>query len=238
MSALSTERVSLNVSDGSVMHAYVARPSAVTCGPGIMVFQEAFGVNSHIREVADRFANLGFTAIAPELFHRTAPGFEGSYGDFDAVRPQIEALTREGMEADVLATYYWLRDDHRVESARIAAIGFCMGGRVAYLANATVDLQAAISFYGGGIAPNLLPLAAAQRAPILMFWGGLDAHIQPEHYRAVADALSAEHKTHEQVVFSQADHGFFCNERASYNEDAARQAWALCAEFLRVYDVA
>ncbi len=238
MSALSTERVSLEVSDGSVMNAYVSRPSAVISGPGILVFQEAFGVNAHIRDVADRFGNLGFTAIAPELFHRTAPsGFEGSYTDFAGVREHIGALKREGIVADVEAAHRWLRQEPRVEPTRIAAVGFCMGGRVAFIANTCVSLTAAISFYGGGIAPDLLPLAGGQRAPLLMFWGGLDAHIPPEQRRSVADALSAAGKTHEQVEFSHADHGFFCDQRQSYNEAAARQAWALTEEFLRVYEV-
>ncbi len=237
LSALTTERVALRVSDGSEMNAYVSRPSAVTSGPGILVFQEAFGVNAHVRDIADRFGNLGFTAIAPELFHRTAPGFEGSYDDFEAVRKHIGALTREGIVADIEAAHRWLREEPRVEPTRIAAVGFCMGGRVSFLANTCVGLTAAISFYGGGIAPDLLPLAAGQRAPLLMFWGGLDTHIPPEQRRAVADALTAAGKIHEQVEFSQADHGFFCDQRESYNELAARQAWALTEEFLRVYDV-
>lgn len=237
MSALSTERIVLKVSDGTEMEAYVARPSSVTSGPGILVFQEAFGINSHIRNVAGRFANLGFTAIAPELYHRSNPGFEGSYDDFDSVREHLQALSPEGISADVHAAYTWLRNERRVEGSRIAAIGFCMGGRVAYRANAIVELSAAVSFYGGGIAPDLLPLAHDQRAPILMFWGGADKHIPPEQYRAVADALSSAGRTHEQVVFSSAGHGFFCDERESYDEIAARQAWSLTAEFLRAYEV-
>ncbi len=237
MSALTSERVTLDVSDGTKMDAYVSCPAAVISGPGVLVFQEAYGVNSHIREVADRLANLGFTAIAPELFHRTGRGFEAPYGDRDAISPHTSALTREGLTADIRAAYQWLVEEQRVESSRIAAIGFCMGGRAAYLANAVVELQAAVSFYGGGIAPGMLTLADEQRSPILMFWGGKDPHIPPSQYRAVADALTGAGKAHEQVVFSEADHGFFCDQRESYNELAARQAWSLTAEFFRVYEV-
>ncbi|MHB8177069.1 MAG: dienelactone hydrolase family protein [Vulcanimicrobiaceae bacterium] len=88
--------------------------------------------------------------------------------------------------------------------------------------------------YAGGIAPDLLPLTAHQHAPILMFWGGKDAHIPPEAYRAVADALSQAGKDHEQVVFSQADHGFNCDARASFHAGASKQAWALVEAFLHV----
>jgi carboxymethylenebutenolidase len=234
---LTNERVTLEIADGSTMSAYVARPELETRAPGLLVFQEAFGVNAHIRSIADRFAELGFIAIAPELFHRSGPGFEGSYTDFEAVRPHMQALTVEGINADVDAAYSWLTQQSGADASRIGAIGFCMGGRVSYLANARVKLAAAVSFYGGGIAPDLLPLASAQQSPILMFWGGLDAHIPPEQYRAVADALTAAKKVHEQVVFGQADHGFFCDARASYNETAARQALALVKEFYAAYGV-
>lgn len=234
---LTQERITLDVADGSTMSAYVTRPASSTRAPGILVFQEAFGVNPYIRSVADRFAELGFVAIAPELFHRTGPGFEGSYDDFAPVMPHIQALTVDGISADVDATYGWLANQSGADASRIACVGFCMGGRVSYIANARVKLAAAISFYGGGIAPDLLPMAAQQHGPILMFWGGADTHIPPEQYRAVADALSAAKKPHEQVVFSEAGHGFFCDARASYEPVASRQADALLKEFLAAYGV-
>jgi carboxymethylenebutenolidase len=111
-----------------------------------------------------------------------------------------------------------------------------MGGRVSYIANAVVQLAAAISFYGG-VPPELLSMADRQHGPLLMFWGGKDKHILPDNYRAVADALSEQGKTHEQVVFSQADHGFFCDQRSSYEPGAARQAWAMTQEFLRAFGI-
>ncbi len=213
------------------MALHVARPQfGASKACGIIVFQEAFGVNAHIRDVAERFAAVGFTAVAPELFHRTAPGCELPYDDFASTRPHLDALTAEGMAEDARAAYDWLRQHGGCE--RISAVGFCMGGRVAYLANAHLDLSAAVSFYGGGSDPKF---AAQQRAPILMFWGGRDAHIPPEQYRALADALTAAGKTHEQVVFSQAGHAFFCDARANYEDGAARQAWAMTLEFLRVF---
>ena len=218
----------------SLDNAYVSRPKSGTPTAGMLVFQEAFGVNHYMRDITDRFAALGFLAIAPDLFHRSGPGFQGSYTDFEAVRPHMAALSPDGLNADIDASYNFLRGEG-IDAPRIGAIGFCMGGRVAYMANARVQLGAAISFYGGGIVPDLLGLAQAQRAPILMFWGGLDKHIPPEQYRTVADALTAANATHEQVVFSQADHGFYCNERASYNENASRQATALVNAFLDVY---
>lgn len=225
--------VELQVSDGTAMAAYVARPKRGGKHPGIMVFQEAFGVNAYIRDVADRFAREGFSAVAPELFHRTGPGFEGSYTDFAATQVHTTKLTNEGLEADIKAAYEWLTKDSLTDSQNISSIGFCMGGRVSFLADSVVPLKAAVSFYGGGIAQGLLDRAKNLHGPILLFWGGLDKHILPEHTRAVEDALRAAGKEFGNVTFSYADHGFFCDQRAAYNGKASKQAWPMTLEFLK-----
>jgi carboxymethylenebutenolidase len=232
--AIIKESIELKVPGSTPMAAYVARPEASGPHPGLLVFQEAYGVNSHLRNVTERFAAQGYVAIAPELFHRTAPaGFSGNYGDFAAVMPHYQAVTNDAAEADVHAAYEWLRANAQVKADGIACVGFCMGGRVSFLANSVLPLRAAVSFYGGGIAPGLLDRAAKLHAPALLFWGGLDKHIPPAQRKAVTDALNAHGKTYVNVEFSQADHGFFCDERASYEPNAARQAWALTLEFLR-----
>ena len=231
--AIVKEKVKLAVADGTQMAAYVARPEQGGPHPGLLVFQEAFGVNHHIRSVSERFAAEGYVVIAPELFHRTAPGFEGSYTDFPAVMPHLQAMTTETAEMDIGSAHEWLRSNAQVKPNEISSVGFCMGGRVSFLANSVVPLRAAVSFYGGGIAPGLLDRASKVQAPSLLIWGGLDKHITPEHRKAVTDALSAQQKIYVNVEFSQADHGFFCDERASYEPRSARQAWALTLEFLR-----
>jgi len=230
---MTKEKLELAVADGTMMSAYVAYPAQGGPSPGLIVFQEAFGVNRHIRNVSDRFAAEGYVVIAPELFHRTAPGFEGSYTDFPAVMPHYQAVTPERAEADIRASYEWLRANARVKADAISSIGFCMGGRVSFIANSVVPLRAAVAFYAGGIAPGLLDRAAKLQAPSLFVWGGLDKHIKPEHRKAVTDALSAEKKQYVNAEFSRADHGFFCDERAAYEPHSARQAWALTLEFLR-----
>jgi carboxymethylenebutenolidase len=173
-------------------------------------------------------------AIAPELFHRTAPpGFEVSYTDFPSVMPHMQAVTTETAEADVRAAHDWLGSSGAVKAGEILCVGFCMGGKVSFIANSSVRLRAAVSFYGGGIAPGLLDRASKLQAPSLFIWGGLDKHITPEHRRAVTEALSAHKKIYVNAEFSRADHGFFCDERATYEPHSARQAWALTLEFLR-----
>ena len=222
---------SIRVDDGTEMNVFTAAPHGSGKFPGILVFQEAFGVNGHIRDVAERFAKLGYVAAAPELFHRTAPGFEGRYDDFDSVRKHMSALTNEGLEADARAAFEMLRGDAAC-NGRIVSVGFCMGGRVSYLANAILPLAAAVSYYGGGIAPALLDRAPSQHGPILLHWGGLDKHIGEEQRAAVRGALTNASKPFIDILFSFADHGFNCDQRASYNPEAARDAWALTTSFL------
>ena len=225
-------RVTIPVADGSEMSAYVAEPRADGPSPAILVFQEALGVNAQIRGVADRYAALGFVAIAPELFHRFAPGFETQTFDRDAFMPLINKLTIDGMIADVAATYHWAAKQSNIRSDKIAAVGYCMGGRAAYLANSEVPLAAAISYYGGGIAPALLDRAPRLHGPHLFFWGGRDAGIPPEKRHAVADALRDAGKRFVDVEFSDAEHGFFNVEIERGNPRAARESWALGRAFL------
>jgi carboxymethylenebutenolidase len=152
MPSLIREKITLPVADGSEMDAYVSRPDTSRSLPGLIVLQEAYGVNRHIRNIADRFAQQGYLAMAPELFHRTARGFEGDYNNFNSVTPHMRAMTLEGNEADLRASLEWLTKQKTIQTDNISSVGYCMGGRVSFLANATLPLHAACSYYGGGIA--------------------------------------------------------------------------------------
>ena len=233
-----TEYVTLSVGDGSSMRAYVAHPEGKPRS-GLLVFQEAFGVNSHIRDVTERFAREGYLSISPELFHRTAPGFEAGYTNFAEVVPHLEALRDASLAADIQAAHQWLKNGE-AKDLPVGSTGYCMGGRVSTLAALTVPLQCAVSYYGGGIGPgarfpSLIDRLKDLNAPTLYFWGGLDSHIGSDAVHAVEAALSAAKKDYIHVVFSTADHGFFCDARASYNAVAARQAWSLTLEFFNVH---
>jgi carboxymethylenebutenolidase len=225
--------VDLKIEDGTDMVAYTAIPAdaAGRNAPGLILLQEAFGVNHHIRDVADRFAAQGFVVIAPEIFHRTAPPyFEGSYSDFPSVMAHYSALTVEGNEADLKACYHWLKHHELVNPANIFSIGYCLGGRVSFLANATLPLSAAVSYYGGNT------IQIADKAPNisgrhLFFWGGLDKHIGQDQIDAVTDAMDKAGKEYINVKISYADHAFACDARPSYNEKATKEAWALTLAF-------
>ena len=235
---ISIERVEIAVDDGTTMSAHVARPAVAPAdAPGIMVLQDAYGMTPFLRDVTERFAGLGFVAIAPQLYHRT-DCVEIPYDDIEMklTRPHQRAMTVAGMVADARAAHAWLCAQG-VAADRTAAIGFCMGGRLAYLANAHLPLATAISFYGGGV-QKLLDLAPRQHGPLLMMWAGQDEHIPNEQHWEVARGLTAAGVRHEQVLFSHAKHGFFCHVRPwVYDPDVSRQAWALTLEMLRMTNV-
>lgn len=226
------EAVMLSVADDTLMRAYVARPPGKpVCG--IIVLQEAFGIKEYIQRIVLQFSHQGYLAIAPELFHRTAPpGFIGSYGDYHGVQPHMQALTDENLVLDMQAAFEWLGKEGAFPRKKIAAIGFCMGGRAAFLANAELPLGAAVSFYGGGIAQSLVSRAKDLKAPHLLIWGGKDTHITPGDRRSVTDALTAANKDFVTSTFSEGGHGFACDARDAYHASSARLAWALTDDFL------
>ena len=221
--------VDLAAGDGTTLRAWTARPEGPPPARGLLVFQEAFGVNAHIRDVAERFAAAGYLAIAPELFHRSAPGFDCRYDDFASAMPHLKAITEQGLETDARAAFAWL--EREGVGGNTAAIGYCLGGRAAFVADSAVPLKAAVSYYGGNI-PPLLGRAPRLSGPMLFFWGGLDHHIPDEQRRAVVMAVGEANKVFVDVVFSNADHGFFCDARPAYQPQAAAQAWHMTQAFL------
>jgi carboxymethylenebutenolidase len=227
--------IKLTVSDNTSMQAYTAVPSGgAESFPGLIVFQEAFGVNNHIRSLTERFAAEGFVAIAPELYHRTAPdGFTADYNDFSQVMPHMQGITPEGLEADTRSAWDWLEKHPKVQKGNIACIGYCMGGRTAFQANTILPFKAAVSYYGGRIVPDLIKKAESLHGPMLFFWGGLDKHISNSDIETIMENMRNAGKTYTNVEVSNADHGFFCDERASYNAQAAKESWAITLAFLK-----
>ena len=223
---------SIDVEDGTTMRAYVARPAGAGPHRAILVFQDALGVNVSLREVADDFARHGFVAVAPELFHRFAPGFEDTVLDMGKLMPLIRKLTIDGMLADIRAAHRWVTAQPDVDAKRVAAMGFCMGGRATYLANSEVPLAAAVSYYGGGIAPALLDRAPKLSGAHMFIWAAKDRGITVEQHRAVIDAVRDAKKRFVDVEFSGVDHAFFQKTTDRYDPAAARQSWQMTLAFL------
>jgi len=232
---LKTRIVTIPVADGTQIPAFLAVPEHKGTMPAVMVFQEIFGVNNHIKAVTKRLAQEGFVAIAPELFHRTAPGFHAVYDDMNAGMQQAKQMRLETTQADLRALHQFLESDPHVKNGCVGAIGFCLGGSIAFLANSLVPLKAAVSYYGGGIASNYLDRVTAQHGPLLTIWGGRDAHIPLAKTRELEDAMHASRKPYTNAIFHDAGHGFLCDERKDYHAASAETAWALSSSFLRTH---
>ncbi len=234
MHTLRTERIEIPVSDGTTMSGFVFRPEGTEPRAAILLLQEIFGVNAHIRSVAERFAREGYVVLAPDLFHRIQPGYEAGYDDIGAsIKLAMQYGGADG-EADLVASVAALSRMEGVRADRIASIGFCMGGRLSFVANGVAPLRCAVSFYGS-IAPDKLSYAATQSGPILLLWAGKDAHISHEAGRQAVESLRIAGKPYINIEFSGQNHGFFCDARSDYDAGAASQAWALVQAFLKTH---
>lgn len=201
----------------------------------VIVIQEAFGVNAHIRSVADRFAGEGYLAVAPQLFHRDGSP-EIPYDDFSSTMPYMANLTKQGLTNDLGATTDFLAT-LGFHAPNVAAVGYCMGGTVSFFAATLGTIGAAASFYGGGVVtgrfglPPLLDLAAELTCPWLGLYGDLDQSIPADQVEALRAATRAASVTTEIVRYPDAQHGFHCDARPSYDEAAALDAHARALAF-------
>ena len=221
--------VTLTTADGP-MRLYSCVPEG-GAPRAVVVIQEAFGVNDHIEDVTRRFADAGYHAVAPALFHR-AGGGTAPYDDFEKVLPLFEGLTDAAILMDVGAALTHLREQGFDEGA-IGIVGFCMGGRVTFLASLEHALGAAVGFYGGGIVtgrfpqfPTLIERAGELKTPWLGLFGDLDGSIPVEDVETLRSRLADLDVPTEVLRYATGDHGFHCDVRSSYNAEAATDAWA------------
>lgn len=216
------ETVRLKASDGHELDAYLSSPSGDPIG-GLVVIQEAFGVNRHIRSVADGYAKDGFLAVAPALFDRIQRNVELGYDPADLQKGI--ALARQINHAvagrDVAAALEYVR---KQTAKKCGVIGYCFGGTMAWLAATRLNPDAAVGYYGGNIA-NFA--RENPRCPVMLHFGTLDKHIP----KADIDRVHGAHPEVE-IFWYEADHGFNCSDRSSYNASAAKQARDRSLEFL------
>jgi carboxymethylenebutenolidase len=207
----------------------VHRPDGTPRG-GVVVVQEAFGVNDHIEDIGRRLAAEGWLAVVPHLFHRTGdPAF--GYEDFSVVMPHMKALTAEGILTDVDAALACLEGEG-VPAARTGIVGFCMGGTVALVVAARRPIGAAVTFYGGGVTsgrfgfPPLVEVAPDISIPWLGLFGDADQGIPVEDVEQLRAAAATAGAETEIVRYPGAPHGFNCDIRDSYRPEPAADAWA------------
>jgi carboxymethylenebutenolidase len=216
----------LTASDGHELGAYHAKPGN-SAHAAVVVIQEIFGVNSHIRSLADDFAAEGFHAIAPQLFDRVEPNVELGYNPADMQRGMGMA-TKIGMEnalQDVAAALSYARDT--LGCAKVGVVGYCFGGSLAWLAATRLQPAAAVGYYGGRIAQYA---EETPRCPVMLHFGARDPHIP-------ASEIEKIRQRHPElpVFLYDAGHGFNCDQRKDYEPQSAKLARERTLEFLRKY---
>jgi carboxymethylenebutenolidase len=218
-----SEYATLCAADGHKFSAYVARPAAEPIA-GLVVLQEVFGVNAHIRSVADGYARDGFFCVAPALFDRIEPGIELGYEGEDRQRA-MSLLPKLNMEKSLLDVAAAIDFAAASTGKKIGVVGFCWGGSLAWLAATRLRPAVAVGYYGGQIGNYA---AENPSAPVMLHFGRQDAHIPPE----VAEKVHAAHPEVE-IYWYDAGHGFNCDVRASYDAAAAKQARERTLAFLK-----
>jgi carboxymethylenebutenolidase len=209
----------LRAKDGHGLSAYMVAPQGKPRG-GVVVIQEVFGLNSHIRRVTEQYAGLGYLAIAPALFDRIRRNVELPYTDVQAGIGLVTKTTNEGVLADVHAAI-----DAVAHAGRTGMVGYCWGGKVTYLSASRMNLAAAVPYYGGGIAQIL---DEKPQCPIMFHFGDRDAYIPASDVEKIRTAVP-------KGIFHiyPANHGFNCTDRAEYDVASARLAFQRSSEFFR-----
>ncbi len=217
--------IDLTARDGFTFPAYVAEPSGQPKG-AVVVVQEIFGVNSHIRAVADGYAAEGYLAVAPATFQRVKPGVDLGYTEDDvkagaALKAAVEALPAPGVQQDLQAAV-----DYASKAGKVGIVGYCWGGLLAWRAAAGLSgLSAAAPYYGGG-STTPAEIARQPKVPVLAHYAKEDQHISLES----VEALKKAHPGVEVHVYD-GHHGFNCDQRGAYNAEAAKLAKARTLAF-------
>ena len=235
MSVVDIQTLNVKVQNGNLaIDAYLATPQGEESWPGVVVIQEIFGVNEHIREVTRRIAKQGYVAIAPAIYQRQAPGFETGYTpeDIEIGRVYKNQTTSEELIGDIQATISYLYQLPQTKKTGLGSIGFCFGGHVTYLVSILGDIKATASFYGAGITDwtpgggePTITRTKDIKGTMYAFFGMEDASIPPEQVDLIEAELQKHHIPHRVFRYPGAAHGFFCDRRSSYDGEAATNAW-------------
>ena len=214
--------------------AYLAMPTASGKFPAVIVIQEIFGVNEHIRDITKRIAQEGYVAIAPAIYQRQAPGFAVGYTaeDLTQGREYKNQTQADELLGDIQATIRYLYQLPQVKTTGVGIVGFCFGGHVTYLAAPLEEIKAAASFYGaqivnwcpGGGEPTLARTKDI-KGTIYCFFGTADSLIPNEQADQIEAELQKHNISNKIFRYEGADHGFMCDKRNSYNPEAAQDAW-------------
>lgn len=228
---MQSQRISVSASDGGQFGAYLSLPPTGK-GPGILLIQEIFGVNQHIRDVADQYASDGFVVLAPDVFWRQEAGLDLGYDEagFQKGFGLMQSMDFSKAVDDLCAAANALKSRSEV-SGKVASLGFCMGGMLSYLVGTTPGaVDASVCYYGGGI-HTALDRAPNAKVPMLMHFAENDGYIPMDAVAQIKSAF-AGNSTVDIHTYPGVDHGFNCWGRPMYQQKAAALARGRSLEFL------
>lgn len=219
---MASRSIDIQSNDGKSFKGYLSLPPTGS-GPGIVLIQEIFGVNQHIRAVADQYAMAGYVVLAPDVFWRLEPGFDVGYNPADMQKgiSLMQQLDAEKAVKDLTSAVQTLRALPEC-TGKVASLGYCMGGRLSYLCAANAGVDAAVCYYPGGIEGQLGQVEKV-KCPILFHFAQNDDHISMDAVAAVKTAFAGKSNAAIEV-YPAVDHGFNCWGRGSYNQSAAALA--------------
>lgn len=227
----------LPIQDKSMM-VYHAQPTEQSKNMAVIVFMEAFGVNGHIRDVCHRLALEGYEVFAPDLFYRWGDQLQFDYSDRESAVSHIKKMTEQDLLQDIGHLIHHLEGEKKIK--HISTLGFCIGGYISFLTAINFPLVSAISYYGAGMMHEragfqLGPLKKSfhlLKAPVLLFFGDLDASIPLSEVKEIDQELNRLKLPYQIHIFKDANHGFFCGQRGSYQVEAAHQSWDFTLDWL------
>ncbi|MBE9045908.1 dienelactone hydrolase family protein [Pleurocapsales cyanobacterium LEGE 10410] len=230
------KEVTIATNDG-LMPAFFVVPSENSPKTAVVVLMEAFGLTQHIKDVTVRIAKEGYLAIAPDLYYRDLPNNKFGYDEVSSAKAMMYGLDfSKTLSEDIKATIDYLKSRVDVDSDRIGVMGFCFGGSMAFYTATRFSSEIAIAapFYSV-VLDEWLEAVRDITIPVYLFFGGADPFIPRERIKQIDSRFQELGKNYSLKIYDNANHGFFCQERSSYNQLAAEDSWLELKEFLNKY---
>lgn len=231
---VSQSEVMISTSDGQ-MPACLFIPSETARKSAVLLLMEAFGLTSHIRDVATRIAREGYVVLTPDLYYRELPDNKFGYNEVEQAMSMMWRLDfGKPMERDIRAALAYVKSHSKVNPARVGVTGFCLGGGLSFFTACKLsnEIAAAVPFYGM-VLDEWIDAMTEITVPIYLFFGGADPFISSDRIHQIESRFKELGKEYTLKIYPDADHGFFCNERSSYNPVAAADSWYELLQFFR-----
>ncbi|MBU7585711.1 MAG: dienelactone hydrolase family protein [Nostoc sp. TH1S01] len=217
------------------MPAFLCKPTSTVPHAAVVLLMEGFGLTQHIQDVAEQIANVGYIVIAPDLYYRELPNNKFGYEEVEQARAMMFCLDFEkSVDEDIRAAIAYVKSQLNIPNGKVGITGFCLGGGLAFLSACKLSNEiAAIAPFYGVVLDEWIDAAININVPMYLFFGGVDPFIPLQRVEQMESRLQEFGKEYQLKIYKDADHGFFCHERSSYNHEAAEDSWHELVYFFR-----